>query len=145
MHRIDAVIATNTTAPATPWPACPTPTRPRAVGQTGARGVDPVIRELARHLKNEVPIVGVGGILSAMTRRKKITAGASLVQLYSGLSTAARNWCASACSASPDGMKRGARICLGLLMLPPPRMPRRPSTPSSPALPSRDSRPGNWA
>jgi len=44
-----------------------------------------VVRELARHLKNEVPIIGVGGILSGGEAREKIDAGASLVQLYSGL------------------------------------------------------------
>ncbi|MGA9164153.1 MAG: quinone-dependent dihydroorotate dehydrogenase, partial [Thiobacillus sp.] len=38
-----------------------------------------------RHLKNEVPIIGVGGILSGADAREKIAAGASLVQLYSGL------------------------------------------------------------
>ena len=44
-----------------------------------------VIRALAHHLKNEVPIIGVGGILSGADAAEKIDAGASLVQLYSGL------------------------------------------------------------
>ena len=44
-----------------------------------------VVRALAHHLKNEVPIIGVGGILSGDDAREKIAAGASLVQLYSGL------------------------------------------------------------
>jgi dihydroorotate dehydrogenase len=44
-----------------------------------------VIRALAHHLKNEVPIIGVGGILSGDDARAKVAAGASLVQLYSGL------------------------------------------------------------
>jgi dihydroorotate dehydrogenase len=44
-----------------------------------------VIRTLAHHLKNEVPIIGVGGILSGKDAQDKIAAGASLVQLYSGL------------------------------------------------------------
>jgi dihydroorotate dehydrogenase len=44
-----------------------------------------VIQELARHLKGEVPIIGVGGILSGAGAQEKINAGASLVQLYSGL------------------------------------------------------------
>ena len=44
-----------------------------------------VVSALARHLKNEVPIIGVGGILSGDDAQEKIDAGASLVQLYSGL------------------------------------------------------------
>ena len=38
-----------------------------------------------RDRKNEVPIIGVGGILSGDDAQEKIAAGASLVQLYSGL------------------------------------------------------------
>ncbi|MFM8153736.1 MAG: quinone-dependent dihydroorotate dehydrogenase, partial [Polynucleobacter victoriensis] len=36
-------------------------------------------------LGNAVPIIGVGGILSGQDAKDKINAGASLVQLYSGL------------------------------------------------------------
>ena len=44
-----------------------------------------VIGKLTTALAGEVPIIGVGGILSAHDAREKILAGASLVQLYSGL------------------------------------------------------------
>jgi dihydroorotate dehydrogenase len=44
-----------------------------------------VIRALAHHLEGEVPIIGVGGILSGADAQEKVDAGASLVQLYSGL------------------------------------------------------------
>jgi dihydroorotate dehydrogenase len=86
MHRIDAVIATNTTI-----------SREAVAGlanadETGGLSGAPVrapstrvVRELARHLSNEVPIIGVGGILSGADAREKTAAGASLVQLYSGL------------------------------------------------------------
>ncbi|PAW85775.1 MAG: dihydroorotate dehydrogenase (quinone) [Pedosphaera sp. Tous-C6FEB] len=44
-----------------------------------------VIRHLFRQSKGTVPIIGVGGIASAADAWEKITAGASLVQVYSGL------------------------------------------------------------
>lgn len=44
-----------------------------------------VIRHLYRQTKGEMPIIGVGGIFSAEDAWEKVAAGASLVQLYSGL------------------------------------------------------------
>jgi len=44
-----------------------------------------VIKTLKARLGNQLPIIGVGGILSGADAREKIMAGASLVQLYSGL------------------------------------------------------------
>jgi len=44
-----------------------------------------VIRHLFRQTRGTVPIIGVGGISSAADAWEKITAGASLVQVYSGL------------------------------------------------------------
>lgn len=44
-----------------------------------------VIRHLNRLLKGRLPIIGVGGILSGGDAQEKIAAGASLIQLYSGL------------------------------------------------------------
>ncbi|MFM8470914.1 MAG: quinone-dependent dihydroorotate dehydrogenase [Limisphaerales bacterium] len=44
-----------------------------------------VIRHLYRQTKGTVPLIGVGGISSAADAWEKITAGASLVQVYSGL------------------------------------------------------------
>ena len=86
MHRIDAVIATNTTL------ARDAVAGLQNAGETGGLSGAPVraasthvIRALAHHLKSEVPIIGVGGILSGADAQEKITAGAALVQLYSGL------------------------------------------------------------
>ena len=43
-----------------------------------------VIRLLAAELKGQMPIIGVGGIVSGMDAAEKIRAGASMVQVYSG-------------------------------------------------------------
>ena len=44
-----------------------------------------VISQLSKQLAGELPIIGVGGILSGADAAEKIDAGASLVQVYSGL------------------------------------------------------------
>jgi dihydroorotate dehydrogenase len=44
-----------------------------------------VIQTLHRHLQNQIPIIGVGGILTGSDAKQKIDAGASLVQIYTGL------------------------------------------------------------
>jgi len=40
---------------------------------------------LSRALRGEIPVIGVGGIMSGADAREKIGAGASLVQIYTGL------------------------------------------------------------
>jgi dihydroorotate dehydrogenase len=44
-----------------------------------------VLRGMARRLGGKLPLVGVGGILSGSDAADKIAAGATLVQIYSGL------------------------------------------------------------
>jgi len=44
-----------------------------------------VIAEFHKYLKDQVPIIGVGGIASAAEANAKLDAGAALVQVYSGL------------------------------------------------------------
>jgi len=44
-----------------------------------------VLRKFARLLKGEVPLIACGGVMSAADARAKFDAGASLVQIYSGL------------------------------------------------------------
>ena len=44
-----------------------------------------VIRQLTAELQGALPIIGVGGILSGVDAAEKIHAGATLVQIYSGL------------------------------------------------------------
>ncbi|GBL44510.1 dihydroorotate dehydrogenase [Sulfuriferula multivorans] len=85
-HQLDGVIATNTTLARSGVEKLPHGNE--AGGLSGAPVRDAatrVIGKLATALAGEVPIIGVGGILSAHDAREKILAGASLVQLYSGL------------------------------------------------------------
>jgi dihydroorotate dehydrogenase len=42
-------------------------------------------RALFRHLRGRVPIIGVGGIFTADHAYQRIRAGASLIQIYTGL------------------------------------------------------------
>ncbi len=44
-----------------------------------------VIRELARALAGDLPIIAAGGITSGQRAQEKLDAGAALVQIYSGL------------------------------------------------------------
>jgi len=83
-HKIEAVIATNT-----------------MVSRAGIEGLSQesggvsgaplnekstaVIRQLAAALQGELTIIGVGGIMSGADALEKLHAGASLVQIYSGL------------------------------------------------------------
>ena len=86
MHRIDAVIATNTTLAREAVAGLPNADETGGLSGTPVRAASTrVVTSLAHHLKNEVPIIGVGGIMSGDNAAEKIAAGASLVQLYSGL------------------------------------------------------------
>jgi len=44
-----------------------------------------VVARLAKALDGALPIIGVGGILSGADAKEKIDAGATLVQIYTGL------------------------------------------------------------
>ncbi len=85
-HRIDGVIATNTTLSRTAVAGLPN--ADEAGGLSGAplgAASNKVIEALHRRLEGRIPIIGVGGILSGSDARAKRDAGASLVQVYSGL------------------------------------------------------------
>jgi dihydroorotate dehydrogenase len=85
-HRIDGVIATNTTLARTAVEGMQHGAE--AGGLSGAPVFEPsnrVIRLLKQELGDALPIIGVGGIMQGSDARVKIDAGAQLVQLYSGL------------------------------------------------------------
>ena len=83
---IDAVIATNTTISREAVQGMDHGNE--SGGLSGApvrKASNWVIKTLKARLGNDLPIIGVGGILSGADAREKTMAGASLVQLYSGL------------------------------------------------------------
>jgi dihydroorotate dehydrogenase len=85
-HRIDGVIATNTTISRD---AVKGLAHAEEIGGLSGAPVfemsNTVIRTLKAELGDALPIIGVGGILSAQDAQAKLDAGASLVQLYTGL------------------------------------------------------------
>ena len=44
-----------------------------------------MIKQLSLALQGKIPIIGVGGIMSGLDAAEKDSAGASLVQIYTGL------------------------------------------------------------
>ncbi len=85
-HGIDGVIATNTTVTRNAVQGLRH--ADEAGGLSGAPVFEPsnrVIRALRAALGSRRPIVGVGGVLSGADARAKLSAGADLVQIYTGL------------------------------------------------------------
>ena len=85
-HRVEAVIATNTTTARDGVAGLRH--ADEAGGLSGAPATERstrIVQELSRALHGEIPVIGVGGIMSGADARGKIAAGASLVQLYTGL------------------------------------------------------------
>ncbi len=82
--KLDGIIATNTTMEREG--------AFRDIDQTGGISGKPVdsmstkiIAHIAKTTEGKLPIIGVGGILDPDSAKRKIDAGASLVQLYSGM------------------------------------------------------------
>ena len=85
-HRIDGVIATNTTLSREGVEHLPHGAETGGLSGAPVRDKSTaVIRQLAAELQGALPIIGAGGILSGKDAAEKIGAGAALVQLYSGL------------------------------------------------------------
>jgi dihydroorotate dehydrogenase len=88
-EEVDGVVATNTTISRDGLV-----TSAEEVAAMGAGGVSgapvrarstEVVRHLAMKSGGRFPIVGVGGVDSVVSAREKLDAGASLVQIYSGM------------------------------------------------------------
>ena len=85
-HKIDAVIATNTTTSRDGVKG-----RAHAEEAGGLSGrplreqATAVVARIAKALDGALPIIGVGGIMNGADAKEKIDAGATLVQLYTGL------------------------------------------------------------
>jgi dihydroorotate dehydrogenase len=85
-HGIDAVIATNTTIARDGVAALPHGNE--AGGMSGAplaAMARAALQALSRAMGPDFPIIGVGGIMSGGDARERVAAGATLVQLYTGL------------------------------------------------------------
>ncbi len=85
-QNIEAVIATNTTVSRVGVEGLP------SAGEAGGLSGAPVrerstaiVRALSAQLGRRIPIIAAGGILRAQDAVEKFAAGASLVQLYTGL------------------------------------------------------------
>jgi dihydroorotate dehydrogenase len=88
-RQIAGIVATNTTLTR---PETSDPKSKRAYQAAGglsglplrARSTE-IVRHLYRQTRGALPIIGVGGIFNDADAWEKITAGASLVQIYTGL------------------------------------------------------------
>jgi len=85
-QRIDAAIATNTTVDRAAVAGL------RHADESGGLSGRPLrdraiaaLRSLAAALDGAIPVIGVGGIMSGADARERIAAGATLVQIYTGL------------------------------------------------------------
>jgi dihydroorotate dehydrogenase len=84
-YKFDGVIATNTTIGRDAIRGH------KHAGETGGLSGKPVfspsteiLRQMNKALKANLPIIGVGGVMSADDAKQKINAGAALVQIYTG-------------------------------------------------------------
>ena len=85
-ERMDGIIATNTTVARADVGRYPNGLETGGLSGAPLRERSAhVIRMLSAALGGEIPIIGVGGILSGADAVEKIDAGATLVQLYTGL------------------------------------------------------------
>ena len=89
LRNLAGIIATNTTITR---PHAPNPGVQRVYAESGGLSGKPlrarsteVIRHLHKQTKGNLPIIGVGGIFNAADAWEKIAAGASLLQIYTGL------------------------------------------------------------
>jgi dihydroorotate dehydrogenase len=83
--HMDGVIVTNTTLAREGL-------RSRQQVETGGLSGSPlrlrseeVLRQMAKHINGQIPIVSVGGIMSPGDAKRRLDLGATLVQLYTGL------------------------------------------------------------
>lgn len=85
-HQIDGVIATNTTISRQNLEHLPFADEAGGLSGAPLKSLSTeVIRKLHTLLQETIPIIGVGGIMSAEDAKEKTAAGANLIQIYTGL------------------------------------------------------------
>ena len=83
--KIDVIVATNTTVN---FPKLESKSKNESGGLSGAplqEKSNQIISYISKKTKGKLPIIGVGGILSARDAIDKLKCGAHLVQLYTGI------------------------------------------------------------
>jgi dihydroorotate dehydrogenase len=83
--KIDGVIATNTTIARHQLPAKWTQESGGLSGSPLSQQSTSIIKQLHQLLRNNIPIIASGGVMSKADYQAKKAAGAQLVQVYSGL------------------------------------------------------------
>jgi dihydroorotate dehydrogenase len=84
--KIDAIIATNTTIARDAVRDLEFGEEMGGLSGAPVRAASTeVVKSLKQYLGDAIPVIGVGGILSGKDAQEKMAAGASLVQVYSGL------------------------------------------------------------
>jgi dihydroorotate dehydrogenase len=85
-ERVDGLIATNTTVSREGVAGLPNGAEEGGLSGAPLRERSTrVLRAFAAALQGEITLIGCGGIMSGADAREKFAAGASLVQIYSGL------------------------------------------------------------
>lgn len=85
-ERADAVIATNTSVQRDVIKGSSYENEPGGLSGKPLTAISTeIIKKFYAELKDEVPIIGCGGVMSVQDAKDKIAAGAKLIQLYSGL------------------------------------------------------------
>lgn len=82
--KLDGIIATNTTLDR-PGPFANVDETGGLSGAPLARMATRVVRYISRATDGRLPIIGVGGVTDGVSAAEKIDAGATLVQVYSGM------------------------------------------------------------
>jgi len=88
---MDGVIATNTTVSREPLAAFPGVDSQTAAESGGLSGAPleamstAMVKKIVQRTGGKLPVIGVGGITDAASAQRKLDAGATLVQVYTGL------------------------------------------------------------
>lgn len=85
-EKVDGVIATNTTLSRAGVEDLPHANEAGGLSGKPVRALSTqTIKQFSALLKNQIPIIGCGGIFDVQDAREKFSAGASLIQVYTGL------------------------------------------------------------
>ena len=112
--NIAGIVATNTTISR---PNSQDAATQKVYSETGGLSGRPlqarsteVIRHLYRQSKGSLPIIGVGGIFTAADAWEKVTAGASLIQVYTGLVYEGPTICRNIVSGLLDRLEESGKL-----------------------------------